>query len=54
MSAQAERTEQPTPRRLQQAREKGDFVNSREFVAAAQFFAFLFALSFWGSQCFRL
>lgn len=40
-TAQGERTEQPTPRRLQQARKEGRFAVSRDFVHAAHFFAFV-------------
>lgn len=40
-AAQGERTEQPTPRRLQQARKEGRFAVSRDFVHASHFFAFV-------------
>lgn len=40
------RTEQATPRRLERARKEGNFVASRELVAAAQYLVFL-GLVFW-------
>ena len=36
-----QKTEKPTPRRLQKAREQGQFPASREFIAAMQFTAFV-------------
>ena len=45
--ADNQRTEKATPRRLQKAREKGDFPAAREFVAAEQFFVFVTAASAW-------
>src|SRR5258708_6090385 len=45
--ADSQRTEKPTVRRLQKAREKGDFPAAREFVAAAQFFVFVVAAAAW-------
>ncbi len=41
MSDQGQRTEQPTERRLQKAREEGNFAVSREFVSSLQFAAFV-------------
>lgn len=41
MADSSERTEQPTPRRLEKARKDGDFPVAREFVAALQFFTFV-------------
>ncbi len=41
MSDQGQKTEQPTDRRVKKAREDGQFPASREFVAAAQFTAFV-------------
>jgi flagellar biosynthetic protein FlhB len=43
----SQRTEKPTPRRLQKAREKGDFPAPREFVGAAQFLVFIVAAAAW-------
>ena len=40
MADQRQKTEQPTQRRLQKAREEGQFPAAREFVAALQFLAF--------------
>jgi flagellar biosynthetic protein FlhB len=37
----SQRTEKPSPRRLEKARKDGDFPAAREFVAAVQFFAFV-------------
>jgi len=47
---QGQRTEQPTPKRLQKARQEGQFPTARDFVSAAQFLAFLAALEIWGGQ----
>jgi flagellar biosynthetic protein FlhB len=41
MADRSQQTEKATPRRLQKAREKGDFPAAREFVSAIQFFAFV-------------
>lgn len=41
MSDSSQRTEQPTPRRLEKARRDGEFPEAREFVGALQFFAFI-------------
>jgi flagellar biosynthetic protein FlhB len=41
MSDSSQRTEQPTPRRLEKARKDGDFPAAREFVGSLQFFAFV-------------
>lgn len=48
MSASADKTEQPTQRRTVKAREKGQFVTSRELIASAQFISFLWVVSAWG------
>lgn len=40
MSDRGERTEQPTPKRLERARKEGRFATSREINGAAQFLAF--------------
>jgi type III secretion protein U len=45
MAAQSgEKTEKPTARRLQKAREQGQFLSSREFVAGIQFVIFVMML----------
>lgn len=41
MSDSSQRTEKPTPKRLEKARKQGDFPAAREFVAALQFFTFI-------------
>lgn len=41
MADRGERTEQPTERRIQKAREEGNFAVSREFVGALQFAVFV-------------
>ncbi|MEP6715342.1 MAG: EscU/YscU/HrcU family type III secretion system export apparatus switch protein [Terriglobia bacterium] len=41
MADSSQKTEQPTPRKLQKARKDGDFPSAREFVAAIQFCAFV-------------
>ncbi len=45
MADKSQRTEQPTPRRIQKARREGRFAASREFVSAVQFLAFVLALA---------
>lgn len=50
MSDQGQKTEQPTPRRLKKARDDGQFPVSREFVAAAQFTAFVAMVASFGPQ----
>ena len=45
--ADPQRTEQPTKRRREKARQEGKFPASREMVAAAQFLAFVALLRFW-------
>jgi flagellar biosynthetic protein FlhB len=47
MTDQAQRTEKPTPRRLEKARREGRFAVSRELTSAVQFAAFAACLS-WG------
>jgi flagellar biosynthesis protein FlhB len=46
------RTEKPTSRRLNKAREEGRFATSREFVAGVQFLVFVGLLAAFGSDCF--
>lgn len=45
--ADAQRTEQPTKRRLDKARKEGKFPASREMIAAVQFMAFVVILGWW-------
>ncbi|MBM3783156.1 MAG: EscU/YscU/HrcU family type III secretion system export apparatus switch protein [Acidobacteria bacterium] len=51
MSDSGNRTEKPTPRRLDRARKDGSFVSSREFVSAVQYIVFA-ALTLWSFQPF--
>jgi flagellar biosynthetic protein FlhB len=44
MADKSQQTEKPTPRRLEKAREEGQFPVSREFVAGMQFLAFVVIL----------
>jgi len=48
MPDKSQRTEQPTPHRIDKARREGQFASSREFLSAVQFLAFVFVLSRWG------
>src|SRR4051794_16836662 len=41
MADNSQKTEKPSPRRLEKARKDGDFPAAREFVSAIQFFAFV-------------
>jgi flagellar biosynthesis protein FlhB len=45
--ADSSKTEKPTGRRLEKARKEGQFVSSRELVAAGQFLVFLAVLQAW-------
>ena len=45
MADQGQRTEQPTQRRLDQARREGNFPASREFVSSLQFLVFVALLA---------
>lgn len=53
MADSGQKTEQPTERRLQKARQDGQFASSRELVNAIPFLAFVFALGLWGAPAFR-
>ena len=48
-----QRTEKATPRRLQKAREDGQFPASKDFVGAAQYLGVVLILSAWGASWFR-
>jgi len=48
MADQDQKTEQPTQRRLNKAREEGNFPTARVFVSALQFLAFVSLLHAWG------
>src|SRR5215475_3848325 len=50
--ASHDKTEQPTGRRLLRARQDGQFVASRELVAAGQFLVFIAIVASWFSQWF--
>jgi flagellar biosynthetic protein FlhB len=43
----SQRTEKASPRRLQKARDDGEFPAAREFVSAVQFFSFILLASAW-------
>lgn len=47
MSSSSGKTEKPSPRRLEKAREQGQFLSSRELVAAFQFLVFVAITSWW-------
>jgi flagellar biosynthetic protein FlhB len=50
--ANQDRTEQPTGRRLQRARTDGQFIASRELVAAGQFIVFIAIIAAWFPRWF--
>ena len=50
--ADPQRTEQPSQRRLDDSRKKGDFPQSKEFIAAVQFLGFLALLGSFGGAWF--
>ena len=52
--ADPEKSEKPTQRRLQKAREEGNFASSRQFVAGFNFIAFVALLQFLGDRWLRV
>jgi flagellar biosynthesis protein FlhB len=48
-----QRTEKATPRRLQKAREKGQFPSAKDFVGAVQYLGIVMIISAWGASWFR-
>jgi flagellar biosynthesis protein FlhB len=48
--ADAQKTEQATPRRLNKAREEGNFASSRQFISGVQFLAFVGMLQAFGER----
>ena len=50
--ADQSKTEQPTQRRLEKAREEGQFPSAKEFVGALQFMVFLALLGMGGAAWF--
>jgi flagellar biosynthetic protein FlhB len=48
--ADSQKTEQPTQRRLNKAREEGNFASSRQFIAGVQFGVFVAMLRFFGQK----
>ena len=52
MADNGQKTEQPTPKRLDKARKEGQFPTARQFVSAMQFIAFVAVLEAWGGQWF--
>ncbi len=53
MADNGQRTEEPTPKRLEKARREGQFPAAREFVSAMQFLAFVAVLQGWGAEWFE-
>lgn len=53
MAGGDQKTEQATPRRLQKAREEGNYLTARIFVNALQFLAFVGLLHAWGASWIR-
>jgi flagellar biosynthetic protein FlhB len=50
MADKSQRTEKPTPRRIDKARKEGQFASSRELVGAVQFMVFVTILSRYGGS----
>src|SRR5947209_8711166 len=50
--ADAQKQEKPTQRRLNKAREEGNFPSSRQFISGVQFLAFVAMLRFFGGRWF--
>jgi flagellar biosynthesis protein FlhB len=51
MAERDQKTEQATQRRVQKAREEGNFASAKVFVSALQFLAFVAMLKSWGTGC---
>ena len=49
MADKSRQTEKPTPRKLEKARQEGQFPVSKEFVNGVQFLVFIWLLSNYGS-----
>ena len=49
MAEKDQKTEQPTQRHMQKAREEGNFPSARIFVGSIQFLAFVAMLRSWGA-----
>src|SRR5271166_4457635 len=49
MADKGQRTEKPTPKRLEKARREGNFPAAREMVSALQFLAFAAMLAGWSA-----
>jgi flagellar biosynthesis protein FlhB len=45
-----QKSEKPTPRRIQKAREEGNFPVAREFISSLEFLAFAALLAWWGGE----
>jgi flagellar biosynthetic protein FlhB len=52
MAANGQQTEKATPRRMQKARDEGNFPAAREFVSSLQFLLFVILLGSWGPAWF--
>lgn len=52
MADSGQRTEKPTPKRLEKARKEGQFPTARQFVSAVQFTVFVALLQAWGGEWF--
>jgi flagellar biosynthetic protein FlhB len=50
--ADSEKSEKPSQRRLQKAREQGNFVSSQQFITGVQFLAFVALLNMFGDRWF--
>lgn len=53
MADHGQKTEKPSPKRVQKAREEGNFPVAKEFVSALQFFGVLLILSAYGAYWFN-
>ena len=52
MANNGQKTEEPTPKRLDKARKEGQFPTARQFVSAMQFLAFVAVIEAWGGEWF--
>lgn len=48
MAGHGQKTEKPTPKRLEKARREGNFPSAREMVGAIEFVTFAAILAAWG------
>src|ERR1019366_2763520 len=53
MAGSEDKSEKPTGKRVTKARDEGQFISSRELIAAGQFLVFIWVLGIWFPSWFR-